>query len=290
MQYGGAPILQFNQGRSDGPPEVDFVDELADDVKLIENAVNVKLFYYGPRTWMVGEVEPLKKLQGPSTRLEIISRIISEYPTVNLSSQTEFYRVRKNPVVSNDIAQYDSPPAHFAGSGRLESVDLPILYGSQDLQVCLHECRVTAEDDIFLATLMITKELKMLDLTEVLIEENMTEFESLDMAVHMLFLAGNHSYEISRQISIEAVKAGFDGIIYPSYFSLLRTGFVPFETSYGISHRIVPRMAKWEKQKMIPNLALFGRPILQGKLLVQSINRVIISRVNYEMHFGPAKC
>ena len=61
------------------------------------------------------------------------------------------------------------------------------MYASQDLQVCLHECRVTAEDKIFVATLKPVKPLKLLNLEEILVEEGVTEFESLDMAVHMLF-------------------------------------------------------------------------------------------------------
>jgi hypothetical protein len=37
------------------------------------------------------------------------------------------------------------------------------------------------------------RSLRFLDLSVVLIEEHVTEFESLDMAIHMLFLAGKHS-------------------------------------------------------------------------------------------------
>ena len=68
----------------------------------------------------------------------------------------------------------------------------------------------------------------------------LTEFESIDIAIHMLFLAGEHSYEISRDIASAAKEKGYEGIIYPSYFSLLRTGSMPFDTIYGISIRKVP--------------------------------------------------
>lgn len=53
----------------------------------------------------------------------------------------------------------------------------------------------------------------------------------------MLFLARSHSYEISRAIALAAKETGFDGIIYPSFFSLIRTGGHPFETTYGMSLR-----------------------------------------------------
>jgi hypothetical protein len=60
---------------------------------------------------------------------------------------------------------------------------------------------VTAEDELFVASLAATRDLKLLDLTQLLYEEHVTEFDGLDMAVHMLFLAGPHSYEITRLIA-----------------------------------------------------------------------------------------
>ena len=86
------------------------------------------------------------------------------------------------------------------------------MYGSQDLQICVHECRVTAEDELYLATLAPARNLQLLDLTELLSEERVTEFESLDMAIHMLFLAGTHAYEITREIARAAHAAGYDGL------------------------------------------------------------------------------
>jgi hypothetical protein len=110
------------------------------------------------------------------------------------------------------------------------------------------------------------------------------------MAVHMLFLAGKHSYGITREIALGSHAAGYDGLIYPSYFSLLRTGAMPFETMFGISHRRVPQLADREKSKIIGNLALFGRPIEQGRVRVLCINRLILNRVVYGIHFGPVGC
>jgi hypothetical protein len=140
------------------------------------------------------------------------------------------------------------------------------MYGSQDLQVCIHECRVTSEDDLYVASLAPNRDLRLLDLTHLLHEEHVTEFESLDMAVHTLFRAGPHSYEIARVIAQAARDAGYDGVIYPSYFSLLRTGGMPFETVYGISLWRFPQAAGYERAKIIPNLGLFGRPIREGTL------------------------
>lgn len=73
-----------------------------------------------------------------------------------------------------------------------------MLYASDDLELCVHECRVTAEDELYVATLSPREDLQLLNLAA-LIEEDVTELESLDFAVHMLFLAGNHSHKVSRR-------------------------------------------------------------------------------------------
>src|SRR5690606_26331163 len=137
-----------------------------------------------------------------------------------------------------------SQPDKYLGRGRLDSLEQPIFYCSQDIESCVHECRVTAEDELYLATMRPTRDLRLLDLTGLLSEVDVTEFESLDMAVHMLFFASNHSYEITRAIAIEARKVGFEGLLYPSYFSQVRSGAMPFETVYGISVRRFPNAAQ----------------------------------------------
>lgn len=282
-EYGAAPTIQFNEHQKTSIDRNLWIDE---DLDLFEKAIGVGFFDYGPRMWMVGEVEPLLELQEVSTRKSVVERILNSYPVVTIRQDQSFYRVRANLSNSHDLVQYDAPPHRLAGSNRLDSLDFPVLYASTDLGICIHECRIAAEDEIFAATLRPTRDLKLLDLCE-LIEEDGTEFDSLDMAVHMLFLAGKHSYEICREIALAAHTAGFDGLIYPSYFSLLRTGAMPFETAYGISLRRMSHMREYERSKTIPNLALFGRPLESGAVKVDCINRVILHKVDYEVHFGP---
>jgi len=234
FEYGGAPVVQFNGRRE---TEIKIPNWLGDDIRLFEELLGIGFFYYGPRTWMIGDVYPLEELQASVSRPSVIKRILSEYPTRLIGRDQPFYRVRTNPGAPADIMEFDSPPGKFLGRGRFDRKLLPIMYASEDLEVCIHECRVTAEDDLYFATLAPTRDLRFLDLTALLPYDRVTEFESLDMAVHMLFLAGGHSYEIARDIASMARSGGFDGIIYPSYFGLLRTGAMPFETVFGISHR-----------------------------------------------------
>ena len=127
-----------------------------------------------------------------------------------------------------------------------------------------------------------------MDVVSLLDEEmKVTEFESLDLAVLMLFLAGKHSYPVTQQISAAIRAAGFDGLVYPSFFSMVRNGTKPFETVYGLSQRILPQYAELEQAKIAPNYAIFGHPIRDKLVEVVCINRVVLNSVTYSVHFGP---
>ncbi len=285
FDYGMAPRIQFNQHQK---TSIEVAPWLLPDVKLFELLLGVGFFAYGPRLWMVGEVEPLKALQNADTRGAIIERILREYPTINLTPEHLFYRVRVNPMSPAENLEYDSPPSAFLGKGRIDSKDLPVLYGSPDLELCLHECRVTAEDELYVATLAANDTLRLLDLSVILEEQPpVTEFESLDMAVHMLFLAGKHAYDITREIATAASARGFSGLVFPSYFTYLRRGNMPFQTVFGISHRRIPQFRAYEQTRPVQNLAIFGRPLRDRLVSARSIDRVILRSIGYDIHFGP---
>ena len=281
-EFGAAPVLAFNQQQ---PTSIESLPWCDSDLRLFERLLGIGVFYYGPRMWMVGEVEPLLALQDASRRRPVIDAILRDFPCVTLVTGESFYRLRKSPSNPASPDEYDSPPN--PGKGRLDSAGFPVMYASQDLQVCIHECGAGVGDDAYVATLAAERALRLLDLTELIYQEGTSEFESLDIAIHMLFIAGGHSYPISRAVAAEACRAGYDGLVYPSYYSQLRTGAMPFETSFGISHRLVPKLKEQEKAKIIMNLALFGRPITEKLVRVDCINRVILTRVHYDVHFGP---
>lgn len=285
-KYGASPLIQFNKHQK---TSIEFASWLRSDIEIFEKILGIGFFHYGPRYWMLGEVEPLKALQKAKTRSTVVDRIITEYPERNIGLDFSFYRLRKSPKSPSEISEYDSPPSTISDISRFSSDNLSVLYASPDLQVCIHECRVTAEDELYIATLLPTRPLRLLDLSVLLKEpEDITEFESLDLSVYMLFLAGKHSYKLTREIAFAAHKAAFDGIIYPSYFSLLRLGVMPLQTVYGILNRRIPQFQEYEQSNVVPNLALFGQPIKNKIIKVNTINRLILSRVAYEYHFGPA--
>jgi hypothetical protein len=286
--YGGASLIIFNEYHK-GESSIEFSPWLINDVKLLEETANIGFFYYGPRLWMVGEIGPLKSMQQKKKRDDVIARIVSEYPTIELFPNDCFYRLRNAPQSPQDDYEYDSPPPESVKElGRFASLELPILYASQDLEVCIHECRVTVDDQIFIAKLTPLLKLKLLDLTENLEEDNVTEFESLDLSVKMLFFAGLHSYEICRKIAKKAYEEGFDGIIYPSYYSYKKKKEKNGYDNYGISPKLIKLKKKAYRSHIIPNIAIFGHPINERKINVECINRVILNTVSYETSFGPA--
>ena len=75
FDYGAAPEIQFNDLRK---TDLDLPDSLRADVAVFEDALGIGFFLYGPRFWMLGEIEPLKDLQREQARSEVIYRILRE--------------------------------------------------------------------------------------------------------------------------------------------------------------------------------------------------------------------
>lgn len=261
-EYGAASVIQFNEYRH-GEGDVAFPRWLADDARLIEDTLKVGFFYYGPPLWRVGEIEPLRALQHRGRRGKVIQSIIAKFPTRELPETETFYRLRRNPLQPGEPSEYDAAPDAVLGQGRLDTSGLPVLYGSQDLDICVHECRVTVADELHVAVLRPTRALRLLDLSGSIEEDfDVTPFESLGIAVRMLFHAESHSYEISQAIATAARDANFDGLAYPSYFSQVREG-------------------------VIANVAIFGRPVSENLVRIECINRLKLERVSYVTQFGP---
>lgn len=286
LKYGGAPLIQVNNQHF-GDDKI-LLPKLEEDIKLLEDVAEIGLYFYGPRMWMLGEIEPLKSLQDDNKKETIIDEIIDKYPHRELSTDQYFYRLRKDPGNPNNISEYDSPPSNLSGGGRFDSLDFPVLYGSQDLEICLHECRVTVNDELFVCKIIPEFNLRLLDLSSILKEDDIEEFESIDLAIHFLFLAGEHAYPICKDLAKKIFEKGYDGILYPSYFSHVRNGSIPFDTEYGISIRKISKLQEYSNSQIISNLALFGRPLAEKKVKIDCINRVVINRVGYETSFGPA--
>lgn len=284
-EYGGAPILQMNDCRAYEDIESISAD-LNDDCRLLYQMTGWCVFLYGPRLCMVGFNDILDDLRSDRIN-EAINVILSSYPVVIMDKSLDYYRLRLNPKNPDDVNEYDTPPATISRSsyGRLDSQDNNLIYLSSDLETCIHECRATVEDNIYVASLKVKKDLRLLDLTTYF-DEKCTEFESVRLAVHQLFLASSHSYEISRQLANAIRDKGYDGVVYPSYFSHIRNGNDPFVDYYGgLSYFVYDE--HYAEASQIRNYAIFGFPIQEGKLEVVSVNRIRIKQVKYDMILCP---
>ncbi len=62
---------------------------------------------------------------------------------------------------------------------------------------------------------------------------------------------------------------------------------MPFETIYGISIRRIKELRAHAMSHVVPNIGLFGRPISDGVLRVDCLNKIILNRVIYDLRFGP---
>lgn len=264
-KYGCFPAFQYNTSQE---TSISLNPNLINDVNIFEKMLGVGFFDYGPRAWMYGENEPLIGLCDKKDRGKIISRIIKEYPEYIVSLKDfPIYKIRNDKNVKDRAEEFDSAPEICLGNGRFDSAGHPVLYASTDLELCIHEARATVEDELYVGTLVPTTSLRLLDLTPILREgKEVTGFESLDIAMNMIFLAGKNSYDITQEISIAAENAGFDGIVYPSHFSYIRNGESPYRSFlYGISNRLIPEFQKTEEDIIAKNFAFFGRPILEKK-------------------------
>jgi hypothetical protein len=95
--YGGAPVIQMNEHHY-GKTDINAPESLKADIALLEEAARVGFFYYGPRLWMVGEVEPLRALQDERHRAGMIRQILDAYPKLTFGADELFYRLRKAPM------------------------------------------------------------------------------------------------------------------------------------------------------------------------------------------------
>jgi hypothetical protein len=260
--FGGASRIISNEHHYH-QSDVELPIWLQRDATLLQDLTGEGLFYYGPPLWRLGIISPLTELQDRKTKREAAARIVASFPTRVLKAGTPFYRIRKNlPAdLEQDRSQYDTSPYRRGFAGRLDSRHLRVMYASEDLEICVHECRTTVADVCYVATLKAERDLKLLDFCAE-IDEAMSPFESIALALRFLFSAEAHSYPHTQLIAEQAAAAGYEGLVYPSYFSLV-------------------------KATSVPNLAIFGFPIRDGAISVSCINRAMLDQANYSIRFGP---
>jgi hypothetical protein len=240
------------------------------DWALIRGAIGGRLWYRSPRLFYLGITNHFGIYQ--SLPKDVVrDQIVSRLRFTEIDPSTTIYRIRLNldDEAKFDEGQFDSPPkARRRGFGRFDIGQLPLFYGSPNLQVCIHECRVTLVDDVFVASNTPTKKLSLIDLTGNFDQpDDINPFDDLEWFFRGLMNASHPSvYRHCRRIArtIRDMTSA-DGFVYNSYYT---------------------NIAGDSEGKTI-NYALFGRPLSEGKLKINSINTIRLARISYDYHLGP---
>ena len=260
-----APVYQVNESNSS---PANFDATLSADAHLASALTGLVIFDYGPPTWRVGCGELSDEFEaGGALRYWAAMDLIKAAESFVVPTEALLFRVRRNPENDETIstpAAFDPPPSSIPREfGRLDEEDHPVLYVSDDIELCLHECRVSISDEIVVATLIPTRELRIIDLCTRIKWRGGTPFEDPNIYVEYLFRNRGSALEHCRALARAARDAGYDGIRYVSYYA----------------------QAKHHQKSL--NLAIFGHPLSRGLLRLQSLNRVRISDMNYAFRMGP---
>lgn len=260
-----APVYQVN---SANPCPATFDATLDLDAKLASSLTGLVIFDYGPPTWRLGDGELRQEFEADDELRYWAARdLVRAGERAVVPADTLLFRVRVNPKNDESIstpAAFDPPPPAVEREfGRLDDHDHPVLYVSDDIELCLHECRVVISDEIVVATLSLARELRILDMCADIKSSGRTPFEDPNVFVSYTFRNRGKSLEHCRAISQAVRDAGYDGLRYVSYYAQVR-----------------------HHPKSL-NLAIFGRPIGDGVLRLEAVNRVRISDMTYAFRLGP---
>jgi len=255
-----APVIQVNDGR--GSSDKFGTKELNEDIKRLEKEHGIFCFYYGPPMWMLGK-SPDEN--GDVAWSEEDFDITLDHCQDRILKPNEtIYRVRTN-LLKQDIKaeQFCSPPEEKRDElWRFDSKELKICYAALDVETCLHETRITLQDNIFVATIRPIKPLRLLDLTTCQ-RADVTPFDNPMIWINSLLYDGKENYHVCRQLAQRIKNRGYDGFVYRSYFQQVA-------------------------ERVHINIALFGGPIAEGAIKVISINTVKVKNATYDWNFGPA--
>jgi len=197
-------------------------------------------------------------------RKKLWQEILNRCSVRTIDPGANIFRVRKGETLPPALAgEFDTPPPGVATGGRYESKELPVFYGADDVETCLHESRVTLSDWIALAIFTPNNPLRILDLTDGIDDSSAgTPFERVDILMRRLAFVGNADYDLCRELAIEIHALGLDGFYFISYFAQAH-------------------------HKSLRNIALFGHPAAAGKVRLLSVNRLRLASASYEYRFGP---
>jgi hypothetical protein len=249
------------------PPghEPDFLDHTLRDLERIKSRSEIVLHFRSPKFWQLGLTYHWEQDSNGNFILSTAEavRATEACQKTILRKGATIYRARLGLEDEKifDEDQYDSPKNSKKKFDRFDSAGVRIFYSSSTIETCLREVRLSIHDPISIASLEVLDDLKLLDTTANAFDYSGDEFDNPAHFFRGLAYSTNKQGE-NQQVSRVIAAAGYDGFVYRSYHKSLL-------------------------QKDGHNVALFGRPISEGKLRVRSINTVFISSLNVEYQLGP---
>jgi hypothetical protein len=251
------------------PSPARFDSTLQADAELAQRLTGWRVFDYRPPFWRFGRTNHYYAFEaGGEGRRNAADRIVDAAVKIAIQPDTLLYRIRLNPRADESISTptaFDPPPEELRREfGRWDDAAKPVLYVADDIELCLHECRTTIADEIVVATVTPSKPLTLVDLSERLPSDGGTPFDDPSYFIGIMCRSRDDEWlSYSRELAASALAAGYDGIRYKSYYS----------------------QAKHSSSSL--NLAIFGRPLSDGRMKLVSINRLRITDSTYQFQYGP---
>jgi len=267
----------FSEG--DGDDDIQLEKSAQTDYELLKKLSGLSIRRYTPRLYEMGFTEIRSDLddalrQDPTSASEeaaeklrkAIRKLLESGFEYEMQDGERIYRARISPAHPLEPTEYDSPPAEKATANRIAVAGDRTFCGAFNIQTCLAEIKPHIDDlihhKIFVASLKSISKLKLIDFTE---RPGRSGSPELNLTLRAFFEANQHSYHLTQFLSGFARSQKYDGLIYPSAMECTAV------------HR-----GTWK------NIALFGAPISENKLSVESVNRLLVRSVAHEFDLGPA--
>ncbi|MBZ5566214.1 MAG: RES family NAD+ phosphorylase [Acidobacteriia bacterium] len=260
--------------------DIIFTPQLRRDYELLKQLTGFQLMRSAPDLIPMG-ITPLRltletclgihdwgDMAEPKSAAEAFAEVL-DFPVEYTLAPTQLvFRVRLSPRTPSEPGEYDSPPVTSARANRLNRDGFRVFYGALDFETCVFEVKPSLEqivhEDIYVATLRARRPLKLFDLLNFPFDlDGLNGPGSMYHFLRSLFFPADHDYRITQELGERIAARGYEGILYPSGFSYVRSA-----SAY-------------------PNVALFGSPLASGAVILVSINRLCFRDIAYSCNLGP---
>jgi hypothetical protein len=266
--------------------DIRFEQSAREDYELLKRISGLALRRNSPKTHIhLGFTDTRSQIEmilfeDPATESEeVVERLREKFhKLIEAGSEYELrdsetvYRARISPEHPLEVSEYDSPPIEKVVPNRITYAGHRVFCGAFNIEPCLFEIRPQIDDliryKIFVASFKPRIPLRLIDFTMRKDKSKMpavTPLSDLDITLQAFFQADDQSYHLTQLLSAFVWKQGYDGIVYPSAMECI-SGY----------------------EEIWKNIALFGSPVSDKKLLIESINRVLLNNVMYNFDLGPA--